>query len=152
MKNDWNPGTLVLIWECSVRAIRWIWKWLGLGGFQKSLWFLVLWTKVASALEGLKSFFLPEWVKKGWVQCSVMIVDRSPIPWGPWGHEAILEWVSEENAVMHSRCPSLRLTPRSDRSTSHSLKPAGLLQGLSHLFVQRVIWTPRTLFFDSLYT
>ena len=24
LKNDWNPGKWVLIWECSVRAIKWI--------------------------------------------------------------------------------------------------------------------------------
>ena len=37
LNNDWNPGTWVLIWECSARAIQWIPTWWGLDGFQKSL-------------------------------------------------------------------------------------------------------------------
>ena len=27
LKNNWNPGTWVLTWECSVRAIQWIQTW-----------------------------------------------------------------------------------------------------------------------------
>ena len=52
MKNDRNPGKWVLIWEHSARAFQWIPTWQGLDGFRKSC-VLVLWTKVASALEGL---------------------------------------------------------------------------------------------------
>ena len=37
LKNDWTPGTLVLIWEYSSRAIQWIPTWHALDGFQKSL-------------------------------------------------------------------------------------------------------------------
>ena len=37
LKNDWNPGILVLIWEHSTRAIQWVPTWPGLDGFQKSL-------------------------------------------------------------------------------------------------------------------
>ena len=37
LKYDWNPGTWVLIWEYSARAIQWIPTWKGLDGFQKSL-------------------------------------------------------------------------------------------------------------------
>ena len=37
IKNDWNPGTWVLIWENSTRAIQWIPTWQGLDGFQKPL-------------------------------------------------------------------------------------------------------------------
>ena len=37
MKNVWNPGKWVLIWEYSMRAIQWIPRWEGLDGFQKSL-------------------------------------------------------------------------------------------------------------------
>ena len=37
LKNDWNPGTRVLIWEYSARAIKWIPTWQGLDNFQKSL-------------------------------------------------------------------------------------------------------------------
>ena len=37
LRNDWNPGTWVLIWECSARAIQWIPTWQGLDGFQNSL-------------------------------------------------------------------------------------------------------------------
>ena len=33
-KNDWNPGTWVLIWEYSARAIQWIPAWQGLDFFQ----------------------------------------------------------------------------------------------------------------------
>ena len=51
-KNDWNPGKWVLIREYSARAIQWIPTWQGLDGF-KILCFLLLWTKVALALEGL---------------------------------------------------------------------------------------------------
>ena len=35
-KNDWNPGTWILIWEYSARAIQWIPTWQVLDGFQKS--------------------------------------------------------------------------------------------------------------------
>ena len=54
MKNAWDPGPGIwgLIWEDSVRAIQWIPIWQGLDGFQKCC-VIVLWTKVASALEGL---------------------------------------------------------------------------------------------------
>ena len=52
LKNDWNSGTWVLIWEYSVRAIYWLPIWQGLGGFQKSFSILVLWMKEAFALEG----------------------------------------------------------------------------------------------------
>ena len=37
LKNDWNPGIWVLIWEHSTRAIQWIPTWQGLDGFLKSL-------------------------------------------------------------------------------------------------------------------
>ena len=37
LKIDWNPGTWVLIWECSVRAIQWIPACQGFEGFQRSL-------------------------------------------------------------------------------------------------------------------
>ena len=48
-----NPlHTCVLIWEYSARAFQWIPTWQGLDSFQKSLRSCV-WTKVASALEGL---------------------------------------------------------------------------------------------------
>ena len=36
LKNDWNPGKWVLIWEYSERASQWIPTWQGLNGFQKS--------------------------------------------------------------------------------------------------------------------
>ena len=35
LENDWNPGTWLLIWEWSVRAIQWIPTRHGLDGFQK---------------------------------------------------------------------------------------------------------------------
>ena len=47
--SDWNPGTRVLIWDYSARAIQWIPTWLGF----ENLCNHVLWTKVALALEGL---------------------------------------------------------------------------------------------------
>ena len=37
LKNDWNPGIWVLIWEYSVTAIQWIPTWQGLDDFQESL-------------------------------------------------------------------------------------------------------------------
>ena len=37
LKNDWNPGMWVLIWEYSPEAFLWIPTWQGLEGFQKSL-------------------------------------------------------------------------------------------------------------------
>ena len=39
LKNDWNPGKWVLIWEYSVRAFQWIPAWQGLDGFQRKLCF-----------------------------------------------------------------------------------------------------------------
>ena len=57
LKNDWNPGTWVLIWEYSERVIQWIPSWQGLDGFKKLLC-LVLWTKAVSALEGLTHTYL----------------------------------------------------------------------------------------------
>ena len=35
LKNDWNTGIWVLIWEYSVRAIQWIPTWQGVVSFQK---------------------------------------------------------------------------------------------------------------------
>ena len=52
LKNYWNPGTLVPIWEYSARAFQWIPTWHGLNGCQKYLRSM-LWTEVALALEGL---------------------------------------------------------------------------------------------------
>ena len=37
LKNDWNLGIWVLIWEYSSRAIPWIPTWQGLDGFQRLL-------------------------------------------------------------------------------------------------------------------
>ena len=48
MKNDRNPGKWVLIWENSASAFQWVPTRQGLGDSV-----LVLWMKVASALEGL---------------------------------------------------------------------------------------------------
>ena len=53
LRNYWNPGTWVPIQEYSAKAIQWIPTWHGLDGFQ-NLCDLVLWTKVVSALEGLR--------------------------------------------------------------------------------------------------
>ena len=52
LKNNWNPGTWVLIWEYLSRPIQWIPAWQGFNGFQKTLRPCTL-DKVASALEGL---------------------------------------------------------------------------------------------------
>ena len=37
LEDNWNPGTWVLIWEYSLRAIQWIPTRQGLDGFQKCL-------------------------------------------------------------------------------------------------------------------
>ena len=37
LKNDWNPGIWVLIWEFSARAFQWKPTWQGLDGFQETL-------------------------------------------------------------------------------------------------------------------
>ena len=37
LQNGWNPGTWVLIWEYSARAIQWVPTCQGLDGFQRSL-------------------------------------------------------------------------------------------------------------------
>ena len=42
LKNDWNSGIWVLIWEYSVRAIQWIPTWQGFDGVQKYLCFCAL--------------------------------------------------------------------------------------------------------------
>ena len=53
LKNDWNPGTWVIIREYSVRAILWIPTWQGLEWFSRFCIPLLL-PKVASAFEGLR--------------------------------------------------------------------------------------------------
>ena len=58
LKNDWNLGIWVLIWEYSARTFQWIPTWQRLDG---NLCVLVLWTKVASASEGLLMLNLPCW-------------------------------------------------------------------------------------------
>ena len=35
LKNFWNPGKWVLIWEYSARAVKWVPTWQGLDVFQK---------------------------------------------------------------------------------------------------------------------
>ena len=47
-ENDWNPGTWVLIWEYSARAIQWIPTWPGLDGFHN---FLCSWALDKSSLS-----------------------------------------------------------------------------------------------------
>ena len=42
LKNHWNPGKWVLIWEHSVRPIQWVPTWQGLDDFQKCLRFCAL--------------------------------------------------------------------------------------------------------------
>ena len=37
VKNDWNPGKWVLIWEYSARAFLWVPTWQGLDDFQISV-------------------------------------------------------------------------------------------------------------------
>ena len=37
LKNDWTPGTWVIIWEYQERDFQWIPTWQGLYAFQKSL-------------------------------------------------------------------------------------------------------------------
>ena len=54
LKNQWDPGIWVLIWEYSVRDIQWVPTWWGLDGFQKSSRSCAL-SKVALALEGLST-------------------------------------------------------------------------------------------------
>ena len=51
VENYWNPGIWVFIWEYSVRGIWWIPSWYGF----KDLCILVLWMKVAIALEGFNT-------------------------------------------------------------------------------------------------
>ena len=59
-RNHWNPGTWVLIWarvlseNCPMNT-----NMTGFGLFSKNLCSLVLWTKVASALERLSTSILP---------------------------------------------------------------------------------------------
>ena len=52
LKNDWNPGKWVLIWEHSARAFQWIPTWQGFDAFQKSLR-----PYIASALKGLRQSY-----------------------------------------------------------------------------------------------
>ena len=53
LKIYWNPGTLVLSWDYSVRAFQWILKWPGLGGFRISL-VLVLWNGSSLSIGRVK--------------------------------------------------------------------------------------------------
>ena len=52
--HDWNPGIWVLTWESSARAIQWIPTWQGFQCFSLKRCVLVLWMKMASALDRLK--------------------------------------------------------------------------------------------------
>ena len=53
LKNDWNSDTWVLIWKYSVRDFQWMATWQGFKIVIKYICILVLWTKVALALEVL---------------------------------------------------------------------------------------------------
>ena len=53
LKNGRNPGTLVLIWEYSARAIQWIPTWQGLDDFQGSLRPFILDESSLRLVEGL---------------------------------------------------------------------------------------------------
>ena len=52
LKNDWNLGTWVLIWEYLASTIQWIPTWQ-ISMVYKNICILELWTKVALALERL---------------------------------------------------------------------------------------------------
>ena len=86
MENDWNPGTWVLIWVYSAGAIQWVPTWQGVDGFKK-LCVLVLWMKVALALEGLRNMLSPpshnlkiyclEFLPRSWYHCLFTANDAS---------------------------------------------------------------------------
>ena len=71
LKNDWNPGIWILIWEYSARAIQWIPTWQGIEGFQK-FYVLFLWTKMASALEGFNRLIQ---YHESWDYCVICLQD-----------------------------------------------------------------------------
>ena len=72
LRNNWNPGTWVLTWECSMTAIQWILTWKDLEGFQKSLHPCAL-DKIAPVLEGLIMFF--------YAVCRSRFLARTPPPY-----------------------------------------------------------------------
>ena len=71
LKNDWNPGTWVLIWDYSARAIQWIPTLQGLGGYEKSLCPCAL-EESSLSIEGVTNhiviphvkFVSRDWLKK----------------------------------------------------------------------------------------
>ena len=93
LKNDWNPGTWVLIWEYPARAIQWIPTWQSLNVFKK-LCVLVLLTKVASALEGLRKYpqqFLSV-LGRGWI---FEVLGFQITPRHPTGQDVLRHYWSE---------------------------------------------------------
>ena len=54
LKNDWKPGTWVLIWECAARAVQWISTWQGLEGFQNYL-HLCVWDESCLSIESINA-------------------------------------------------------------------------------------------------
>ena len=70
-RNDWNPGTWVLIWRYSLWAIQWIPSWEGLSGFQQSLHSCIK-DKVVLALELLTELYLKAEVMSGPQKCIII--------------------------------------------------------------------------------
>ena len=102
-ENDWNNATWVLIWEYSERAIQWIPTWQGLDGF---LCILVLWMKVASALEGSS-------MRTGELLTSVSSLQVNVCVW----ESLWQEWNS-----FCSSLPFCRSTPSASRTTARGQK------------------------------
>ena len=79
LKNDWNPGMWVLIWEYSVRDIQWILTWQGLDGFQKALRSCAL-DESSHSIERVKTGFWDH------LYCfhKLYILPGLTFPWTPW--------------------------------------------------------------------
>ena len=59
LKNGWNLGTWVLIWEYSARAIHWIERWQGFYVFQISLHPFTLDESIFNMCRYRKALYLP---------------------------------------------------------------------------------------------
>ena len=135
LKNHWNPGKWVLIWEYSVRAIQWVPTWQGLDGFQKSLRICALDESSLSIVR--VNSFIASWVGRSiqgrlsWLQYrrEAMTFFLTILNWGT---KTLEEFLFLESAKSDLCVPEL--------SCAHSV--SGFRVGLDSLYKQKDIWVP----------
>ena len=99
LKNDWNPGTWVVIWECSQQELPNEYQYDRVWMIFKNLCILVLPMKVASALEGLKilaetAYHNKETVNLTHSRC-LLWWKSVPLKWVPSGNEIVFCFFAE---------------------------------------------------------